>query len=300
MKGLEFRKGAGLVPPGFVAIFLAALLSRGVAAPAETNPDLTAEQSRVLDGARALALQYTERLPDFICTQVTHREITGQTSFGSPFNGASSSRGPRGPASADHSPSDTSDVIEEKLTFFNQMEHYEVVTVNGKKAAGKEHMNFAGAISAGEFGSALYNIFDPRSHASFAWDRFASLGGRRVAVFKFHVSSESGTIVMDRDTDQKILAANSGRLFIDPVTMQVLRITSELELPIEFPIKTAMTTVDYKPVIIAGQTYILPSRSEIRLKDNARLYVNRIEFQNYHKFAAESTIHYDNDGSPRN
>ena len=293
----ELRKGAGLVPPGFVAILLAALLSKGIAA---TNPDLTPEESRVLDGARALALQYTERLPDFICTQVTHREITGQASFGMPFNGASSSRGARGPASADHSPSDASDVIEEKLTFFNQMEHYEVVTVNGKKAVGKEHMNFAGATSAGEFGSALHNIFDPRSHASFEWDRFASLGGRRVAIFKFHVPSENGTIVMDRDTDQKILAAYSGKLFIDTESLHVLRITSALELPIDFPIKLGTSIVDYKPVTIAGDIYILPYRSEVRLKDNARLYVNQIEFQDYHKFAAESTIHYDSDESPKN
>lgn len=280
-----------------IAIISAVLLSNAFAAE---TPELTAEQARVLDGVRVSAVQYTRKLPDFICTQITHREIKNQVNFGMPFNGASSSRGPRGPASAAQSPSERNDAIEEKLTFFHQMEHYEVVSVNGKRVTGLEHMNFAGAISAGEFGSTLHNIFDPRSHATFAWDRTTSLAGRRVDVFKFHVPSENGAIAMDRDTDQKILAAYSGRLFIDPSTFEVLRITSELELPVEFPIKMAITTVDYKAVEIAGKTHTLPSGSEVRLKDNSRLYVNRIEFRKYHKFEVESTIHYDSDASPQN
>jgi len=286
----------GLVSFRFIAILSAVLLSRGLAAQ---NPELTTEQARVLDELRSLALQYTESLPDFICTQVTHRGITKQANFGTLFNGASSSQGPRGPASAIHNSADSNDVIEEKLTFFNQMEHYEIVAVNGKKISGQEHMKFAGAISAGEFGSALHNIFDPRSHALFLWDRMAHLTGRRVYVFKFQVPSENGAIVMDRDTDQKIFAAYSGKLFVDPDTLQVLRITSQLELPIEFPIKLGITTVDYKPIAIAGKVYTLPSRSEVRLKDNSRLYVNQIEFRDYHKFAVESSIHYDSDGSPQ-
>jgi hypothetical protein len=100
---------------------------------------------------------------------------------------------------------------------------------------------------------------------------------------------------MDRDTDRKIFAAYTGRVFVDEASQHVVRITSELELPADFPIKMATIAVDYKPVEIAGKSYSLPSHSEVRMKDNARLYVNEIEFKNYHKFGAESTIHYDGD-----
>jgi hypothetical protein len=264
---------------------------------ATQNPELTAEQATILDKVRASALEYTDRLPDFICTQITRREITNQVSFGAPFVGAASSSGPRGPASAVHGSGARSDEIEEKVSFFNQTEHYEVAEVNGKKVTGLEHMKFAGAISAGEFGSALHNIFDPRSHTTFSWDRKTKLDGRSVLVFKFQVPEENGTIVMDRDTDQKIYAAYSGKLFIDSDSFQVLRITSELDLPIDFPVKSGMTSVDYRPVTIAGKTYTLPSRSEVRLSDSSRLYVNRIQFRDYHKFAVQSTIHYDSEGS---
>ena len=276
-------------------IFVVLLLVGLPAALGAVDSDLSPEQAKLLEAVRTSALQYTQKLPDFICTQLTHRTTTAETTFGTSFNGASSSRGG---TSIQGSAGITNDVIEERLTFFNQFEHYEVVAVNDRKATGQDHMRFAGAISAGEFGSALGNLFDPRAHATFSWDKATRLGGRSVNVFKFRVPSENGTIVMDRDTDRKILAAYTGRLFVDGATQEVVRITSELELPIDFPIKMATIAVDYKPVEIAGKTYTLPIHSEVRMKNNTHLYVNEIEFRNYHKFGAESTIHYDSD-APR-
>ena len=73
-------------------------------------------------------------------------------------------------------------------------------------------------------------------------------------------------------------------MFVDKKFEQVVRITSTLDLPVDFPIKMANIAVDYKPVEIAGTSYFLPSHSEVRMKDNARLYVNEIEFRDYHKF----------------
>ena len=63
----------------------------------------------------------------------------------------------------------------------------------------------------------------------------------------------------------------------------------------DFPIKMATIDVTYKPAEIAGKTYNLPSRSEVRMKDSAHLYVNEIQFRDYHRFVVESTIHYDSD-----
>jgi hypothetical protein len=259
------------------------------------NSELTANQARLLESARALALAYTQNLPNFICTQITQRETQDQINFGTSFNGAGSSRGGAGLAGASHAPGGMQDVIEERLTFYDQFEHYEVVAVNGKKASGQKHMQFAGAISAGEFGSALSNLFDPRSQAEFSWDKATSLNGRSVYVFQFHVPRQNGTIVMDRDTDQKILVASSGKLFVDSKTFEVARISSALELPVDFPIKMATIDVTYKPAEIAGKTYNLPSRSEVRMKDSAHLYVNEIQFRDYHRFVVESTIHYDSE-----
>ena len=280
-----------------MAVFLLVGALEGIGGILAETPDLTDDQSRVLETVRTYALQYSQNLPNFICTQITRRTVTADVNFGTSFNGASSSRGGTGIPVASRGQGGTNDVIEEQLTYFDEFEHYVVVAVNGKKAGGREHMEFGGAISAGEFGSSLHNLFDTRSHATFSWDKAAKSGGRNLYVFKFQVPSQNGAIVIDRDTDQKIFAAYTGRLFIDMASQQVVRIISELELPNDYPIKMATIAVDYKPVEIAGASYSLPSHSEVRMRDTSRLYVNEIEFRNYHKFLAKSMIHYDNDAS---
>jgi hypothetical protein len=274
-------------------IALAVWLVGATSGPAFDNPDLSPDQAKVLEAVRISAFEYTQNLPNFICRQITHREATNDASFGTPFNGPAYSRSGQAVTGVSPTSGSPNDVIEEQLTFFDQMEHYDVVSVNSRKATGQQHMQFAGAISAGEFGSALANLFDPRSQASFEPDKMASISGRRAYVFKFHVPSQNGIVVIHHQTDQKILAAYSGRLFVDREKLQVLRITSELELPEGFPIRMATIQVDYKPVDIAGKTYDLPSHSELRIRDSARLYVNEIEFRNYRKFGTDSTIHYD-------
>ena len=262
-------------------------------------PGLTPDQAQVLEAIRAYSLRYTENLPNFICTQITHRRTSQQFNFGASIGGVSGNRSPAQLPAAAPGLSGLNDVIQEKLTFFDQQEHYEVVSVNGEKATGLDHLQLQGAISAGEFGSELHNIFDPHSDATFTWDKTSTLGGRRVYVFNFRVPSQNGWIVMFRNTDSKILAAYNGHLFVDSETLQVVRITTEIELPVGFPITMSTVEVDYKPVEIAGNTYSLPSRSEVRMKDNARIYVNQIEFKDYHMFTVQSTIHYDNADPPK-
>lgn len=278
------------------AILLVPLTAGGLFASA---PGLTPDQAQVLEAIRAYSLRYTENLPNFICTQITHRRTSQQFNFGASIGGVSGNRSPAQLPAAAPGLSGLNDVIQEKLTFFDKEEHYEVVSVNGEKATGIDHLQLQGAISAGEFGSELHNIFDPHSQATFTWDKNATLGGRRVYVFNFRVPSQNGWIVMFRNTDSKILAAYNGHLFVDSETLQVVRITTEIELPVGFPITMSTVEVDYKPVEIAGNTYSLPSRSEVRMKDNARIYVNQIEFKDYHKFTVQSTIHYDNADSPK-
>ena len=44
------------------------------------------------------------------------------------------------------------------------------------------------------------------------------------------------------------------------------------------------------PISIEGKVYNLPSHSELQMRDSERLYVNKINFKDYHKFTVESTI----------
>ncbi len=79
---------------------------------------LSADQTSVLEDTRAYAMQYTQQLPDFICTQTTHREVAAYMS------------GTSTPVLLDNS----SDIIEEQLSYVAGKERYIVLTIDGKKS----------------------------------------------------------------------------------------------------------------------------------------------------------------------
>jgi len=268
---------------------LATLLALSIAgASAAETATLTDEQNSVLENARAYALAYSRQLPDFICTQITHREVS-KTDVGTLGAGATG-RNPVGVTALSKGTSG-SDVIEEQLTYVGGKESYEVMTIDGRKVAGMTHMLLAGAISAGEFGSFMTEIFDPKSRTTFAWEREANLHGRHVYVYGFHVPAEAGTALIDKDTNKAILAPMAGRVFIEPKTFDVLQIISDLKVPLDFPIHLVERKVEYAPQQIAGKSYSLPSHSEMRMEDSTQVYSNEIEFKKYHRFTSESTIH---------
>jgi hypothetical protein len=267
-----------------VLLATAAMECGAFAAPAP----LSAEQTDFLESARLSALQYTQKLPDFICTQITHREVLSINGYASPITG-------RGISGFGPDTLVSSDEIQERLTYFNQREKYGVIAINGRKVVGMRHMDIAGAISAGEFGSVLRDIFAPKSHTVFFWDRVAKLRGRRVWVFAFEVPAEAGAQVYDQLAGQQIVAAYGGQIFVDESSRDILRIVSKVHLPPGFHIKAANRSVDYRAASIAGKEFNLPFHSEVRITDGGLLYDNKIDFKNYHRFAVESTIHYGNE-----
>jgi len=247
---------------------------------------LTAEQTKVLESARGSALQYRQQLPDFICTQITHR-TTASKSLGAMGAGMAS----RNPAAMPAGPESSSDVIEEKLTYVGKKENYEVVSVDGRRVKGITHDEIqGGVISGGEFGSVLGQIFEPSSQTVFTWDRTASLHGRRMYVFGFRVPKQAGTTVGDAKTHNQTIVSFFGQIFIDPDTLAVLEISSRHDMPPGFPIQLIERKIEYTPQQIAGKSYGLPSSSQIHMEDGSRVYQNRIDFKDYHRFSSESTI----------
>jgi len=259
------------------AIVFMMVLTFHVAAFAIESPKLSADQSSLLEDTRAYALQYTQRLPDFICAQTTRREVTAHMS------------GSLAPVVLDN----LSDVVEEQLSYVGGKEKYVVLTIDGKKAPGITHAQLDGAISWGEFGSLLSQIFDPASHAIFSWDREERVNGRRGWAYKYHVPKESGTTVIDQSTNQVVVVSYSGRVIIDPDTKDVLEVTSVLDVPGTFRIRNVTRKILYGNQDIAGKQYCLPLHSELQMERGTRIFDNRIDFKDYHHFSSNSTIHFD-------
>ena len=264
---------------------LSVALAAAHGASAATTP-LSSDQTRVLAEVRAYALEYSQKLPDFICIQITHHNTSslhssevGVTGSGLPAQGQDKAA--------------SSSKVEERLTYFAQEEHYEVISIDGKKVPGARHLEMPGAVSSGEFGSAMREIFDPVTQTAFTFDRTASLHGKPVFVIAFEVQRNPGARVYDAIMGQQIFASYSGRVFVDQDTKRILRIDSHLNLPQDFPIELIERTVDYNPVSIAGNSYYLPFNAEVVMKERGVSYVNKIDFKAYQKFTVESTIHFD-------
>ena len=266
--------------------FLAGALAAGVSPEALGRDTLTADQAKILQAARLYALGYISALPDFICTQVTDRDTT-QTGAVIAQDGSFGVGGLAPKSEPGHGPSDQ---IVEKLSYFSQKENYEVVSVNGKKVAGVEHAKLTGATSAGEFGTAMSAIFDPHSRTAFWWKHSASVRGRKALVFGFLVPKEAGIKVSARNAGEEIQAPYHGQVFVDAETNEVLRITTEFDLPKDFPIESASRIVEYRPTDVAGKRYVLPFHSEVIMESEGKKFLNKIEFKDFHKFAAESTV----------
>lgn len=255
------------------------------------------DDALLLESVRARALEYSHSLPDFICDQTTHRDVSkrGGLDTGSKIMAQG---GMVTPELIQQNAADRAKVIEEKLTFIGGHENYTVVSVDGIQVTGIDHLQFEGVTSSGEFGSLLQAIFDPESKSVITRGRMSTLRGHRAYVYAFYVPKEHGTVVFAKDTRKQVTVAIAGKVVVDANTLDVLQLDSTLEIPPGFRMETCAVKVDYRQTTIADQLYSLPFHAEVRIRDHSSLYVNQIDFRNYHKFTVKLTIHLSDD-APR-
>lgn len=244
--------------------------------PALIPPPPVADQKRIIEEVREYAQNYSKRLPDFICTQVTRRYLD--------------------PSGLEFW--QQQDTITTKLSYFDQKEDYKVVMVNNR-VTDMKFDQVGGATSSGEFGSLLKELFDRESEADFTWERWATLRGRRVHVFSYKVSQSRSKWHINWQRKQDIIPAYRGLLYVDRDSPMVHRVTLHADdIPASFPIQEASETLDYDIANIGGNDYVLPLRAEMRMREGRVLIKNEVEFRMYRKFGAEATITFAPDPLP--
>jgi len=238
--------------------------------PTPMPPPSPGEQQRVLREAREYALSYTKRLPDFLCTQVTRRYLD--------------------PSGLEFWREE--DVITARLTYFEQREEYKVLLVNSR-VADLPYESLSGAISTGEFGSMMREIFEPSTEARFQWERWGKLRGSIVHVFSYQVAQPRSHWRVSYQRTQETTPGYRGLVYVDRDTLAVVRIALEALLPPDFPLQQVSTVLDYDFAEIAGGKYMLPLKAVMRMREGRLLAKNDVEFRMYRKFAAEATVSYD-------
>ena len=244
--------------------------------PFDASPALPAEeQTRLIERARAMALEYTATLPNFLCTESVHRFTRSKDK---PWKATGAF---------------TMDVGYS----MKGGESYKLLTIDGKPTR-KSMKDIGGFRSDGEFGSLLREIFRPEASARFAFERWANLHGRRVAVFSFHVDRTNSHYTVAASTGlfrtHRILTGMVGHVYVDPETAQTLRFgDGDDGLPSTFPIRKSYSVLDYDWAEIGGQRFLLPRRVDLRVDARDTRMRNVMEFGNYRKFSSDATVTFD-------
>ncbi len=261
-------------------------------------PPQPAARAAMIEGIREQALAYSKHLPNFICTQVTRREVAIAPDA---LIGVKTSRNVPGSVRG-LGQWQLSDTIEEQLTFFDRHENYKVLKLNGRPPSADQPPP-TGLASTGEFGTTLDSIFEPETQTQFEWKRWETLRGRPVAVFTYRVEKSRSMSELTTPSSHVIVAYH-GLIYADRDTQTVLRVTTAAEAPQDFPLQDVTHVLDYALVPIAGEKFVLPSYSEMQSRASEEFFKygatgpgtrqlmmrNRIDFRGYRKYTADSEL----------
>ncbi len=240
--------------------------------PAPPIPAPSAEeQKQLIADLREYAMNYDKRLPDFLCTQVTRRFYD--------------------PSGLEYWVN--ADTITAKLSYFQNKEEKKVLFVNNQYKD-VDWDKLGGATSTGEFGSLLREVFEPETEAFFQWERWGTLRGKRNHVVRYRVAQPNSKWTIVYEKSMSVRPAYSGLIFAEASTGMITRITLDAEdIPTYFPVQSARTQLDYEYAEISGSTFLLPLRAEVKMREGKLLVRNDIEFRNYRKFGADTSITFD-------
>lgn len=255
---------------------------RRVNPAASTLPSET-EGNELLERTRNVTLAAAGAMPDFLVKQIIKRSVAyGTTANWIPQDNLTIAVGYRA----------------------NQGEEYRILTVNGMPAGEdvkptSDYSKYApkGASSSGvEYISALADIFKPESKTEFKVVDTDQIQNRRTVVYEYVVKRDNSQLTLTvGDTGARAIVGSRGRMWIDRELDRVLRFEQiATEVPPDFPITGASSTIDYDWVSINERKYLLPTHSQILMTTNQTKFVlqskNDVRFRNYQKFGAELKI----------
>jgi hypothetical protein len=235
----------------------------------EAASEQTPAADPVIEKARVASEAFSQKLPNYVCTEFMAR-----------FQSES--------RPVDWRPLD---VVSTEVVYEGTKESYRNIQINGK-AVHKTIEEIGGAWSTGEFGTTLRDLFSPATGAEFHFRRQGTSGGMTGRVYDFTVERPRSHWHVQLPS-QSINPAYRGAVWIEPSSGRVLRIEIQARaLPKEFPVNTVESAIDYQKVRIGGGDYLLPVHAESLSCERGTSYCSRntIDFRNYHKYEADSSI----------
>jgi hypothetical protein len=239
---------------------------------AKTLSRAPASDDEIIAAARDAADHVTEGLPDFIVQQNTTRYFSRTL------------------------PPEWQvlDVVTAEVTSVGGKEDYRNIMVNGKRS--NRPIEKTGAWSTGEFQTTLASLLNPYTAAAFHKSKDDTLNGRPAYSYDFQVRQQNSDWDIHAPDGSVATPSYTGTVWIDKATSNILRIEEQTgPLPSSFPFDKAESVVEYGFMQIDGKTYPLPVHSDILTCQRGTTICtkNGIDFRDYRKFAADSTVTFD-------
>jgi hypothetical protein len=241
-------------------------------AVAAQSPDAT------IDGIVAAARSFDERLPNYICKQVTTRQ-TGPTMDG---------------------PWKQVDAYEEQLTYFNRKESRTLQSINGKPVDRKKRPR-GGLHSSNLFGGMLFGVFRVESKTEFEHDGEDAIDGRKAIRLRYRVLRENSRWKSTQGNPirtKTYVRGFKGHVWADAKTLDVLRFTGQIEAEPGDPDFLGKTKIDmrYGFVKIGEAEHLLPVRSEVTLELDKKPKRNVAVYSDFRQYTTETKIEF---GEPK-
>jgi hypothetical protein len=234
-----------------------------------------ADAAALIEKGREKALAYAESLPDFVATEVIRRYT-----------------GVPGTNFSHRTPTDSLTI---QLRYFQHREEHKLIQYNGEPT-NAVFEKLEGLRGSGEFGITISAIFKPESQTGFHFEKWITVRRRPAARLAYEVdAAHTRYVLQSKIYGQEVAAAVSyhGILEIDAETGEVLHLEYVADhIPKELRVLHAASAVDYALADIGGREYLLPSHSEMELHGHESWEKNVIEFRDYRKFSADSSIEF--------
>jgi hypothetical protein len=222
----------------------------------------------LIERAREAAVEFSEKLPNFICQEFMARFTKRGRKQEMPM-----------------------DVVSAEIIYENGQESYRSVKINDRPTD-RRLEEIGGSWSTGEFASTLLELFHPDTDAQFQSGGTSTISGFSAQVYDFQVRGENSHWMLHAGS-QTLAAAYGGSVWVDPKTARVLRIEMQARnIPSDFPMDTVESAVDYSYVWIGGTSFLLPVHAESLgcQRGSNDCSHNVIDFRNYHEFKADIKI----------
>jgi hypothetical protein len=262
---------------GFFALFFLAAGFHAAAqeAPsASLRPPPTPDQQRVILARVGLeSLRYQRELPNLVCTQLTVRSVD-QTGTGKHWK--------------------RRDRLEVEDAYVDPFLNHKLLMFNGKDPR-KTYQQLTGLLSETVLHSVGFLprwIFGPQSKAKFEWRNWSDIDGRLVHVFSVRISAADSRLLVTTDR-QSLVAGIDGLIYVDAATAVVRRLEFQMELPAQSVIQDGVIKIDFGGVTISERQFLLPLKAEVTARVDGSLERNQTEVVRYQRYAAKSTVHFD-------